>query len=96
MIMFTYERNNKNYELPYNPELHGFMYFHCKCSFVKFKKVEGNLETALSFYVEKRKIQVDVLEKYSGGTKHISSNTIHAYPDNQEELTKILSDNGLI
>lgn len=94
--MFTYERNDKTYELPYNPELLGYMYFHCKCSFVKFKKTEGNKETALSFYVEKKKIQVDVVEKYEQGTKHISSDTIQAYPNNQEQLTKILSDNGLI
>jgi len=94
--MFTYERNNKNYELPYNPELLGYMYFHCKCSFVKFKKVVGDKETALSFYVEKRKIQVDEFEKQGNGTRHIDSRYIQDYPNNQEELTKILTDNALI
>lgn len=94
--MFTYERNGKNYELAYNPELLGFMYFHCKCSFVKFKRTVEDIETQLSFYPEKLKIQVDILQKQGNGSRHISSNAIMAYPASQESLTKILSDNGLI
>lgn len=94
--MFTYERNNKNYELPYNPELLGYMYFHCKCSFVKFKKVVGDKETALSFYVEKRKIQVDEYRKIDTVSHHSNSYYIQDYPNNQEQLTKILTDNALI
>ncbi len=94
--MFTYEINGKNYELAYNPELLGFMYFHCKCSFVKFKRTVGDIETQLSFYPEKQKIQVDVLKIQGNGSKHEGSKAIMQYPTSQESLTKILSDNGII
>lgn len=89
--MFNYERNGKTYTLPFNPELCGFSYSHCKCEYVKFKKDAGDKELQLSFYTSKKKVNLDTTKKEGNRSYHESTRTLQGYPENQTELEQILS-----
>ena len=90
-MTFNYERNGTTHTLPFNPELCGFSYSHCKCEYVKFKKSEGNKEYQLSFYTSKKKVNLDTTRKEENRSFHESTKTLQGYPENQAQLENILS-----
>jgi len=89
--MFNYERNGIIKTLPFNPELCGFLYSHCKCEYVKFKKIVDDREYQLSFYTNKKKVNLDTTKKEGNRAFHESTRTLQGYPANQIELEHIIA-----
>lgn len=92
MDTFTFERHNTKTTLPFNPELEGYLYSECKCTYVKFKKSTGDTETQLNFYYKSQNkyIQVLKIERIGGVMRQKENKNIQSYPSNQAELKSII------
>lgn len=95
METFTFERRGVTMNLPFNPELEGYLYSECKCTYVKFKKNTGDTEIQLNFYYKSQNkyIQVLKIERVGGVMRQKENKNIQSYPSNQSELKSII--NGL-
>jgi len=99
MSEFVYTRKEKEFTLPFNPTEIGWEYLNCNCASVKFQKVDGMTKTMMAFGVDNKKIEVTQfrLKEIAGVTGAEFANSIHIdeYPENQEDLERIVKQNRL-